>query len=283
MKQKAYTFGLNCLISFLCVFMLGSISQAAPKSHLLSGWSEYAPTSTISVDHQPLTLFLERYRSVGAQNIALIAYGSVSEEDHALLQSYLSDLQKVDVRLLNKPEQFVYWVNLYNSATIDLILRYQPKESIRDINISPGFFSSGPWGKAFLTIGGKNLSLDNIEHGILRPIWKDPRTHYVLNCASLGCPDIPKRALTPDNLENILNAAARTYINHPRALKFNDDQSVSLSRIYDWFESDFGGTGAKTLSHIKTYADADKVKRLSQIKEISGYLYNWSLNRTTTN
>lgn len=283
MKQSTYSFGLGSLISFLGVIMFISYAQAAPKSELLPGWSEHIPASTISVDHQSFDQFLEKYRSIGPQDIALIAYASVSKEDHASLQSYLTDLQKVETHLLNRQEQFVFWVNLYNSATIDLILRYKPEESIRDINISPGFFSSGPWGKAFLQVRGKELSLDNIEHGILRPLWKDPRTHYVLNCASLGCPDIPERALKTEGLENTLNAAARIYINHPRAVRFNNDQSVTLSKIYDWFESDFGGTRAKTLAHIKAYTDTDEAKRLDQTTAISGYRYDWSLNSTNNN
>ncbi len=277
-RQRAYPVLLSSVLCLLSICLFAPLAFSAPKSELLPGWSQHNPASTISIDHQPLDQFLTKYRSMGSDGIVLIAYGSVTKEDHTALKTYLESLQEVDVKSLNKPEQFAYWVNLYNTATVDLILQYRPEKSIKDIDISPGFFSSGPWGKTFLKVAGKDLSLDNIEHGILRPLWKDPRTHYVLNCASIGCPDIPPNALQAHGLENSLNKAAQTYINHSRAVRFDSDDSVTLSSIYNWFDDDFGGNKESILDHLKIYANAKNLILLKKVKTISGYRYDWSLN-----
>ncbi len=98
---------------------------------------------------------------------------------------------------LRRAEQFPFWINLYNALTVKVVLDHYPVEIIRDIDISPGLFADGPWGKKLVTVEGEALSLDDIEHRILRPIWKDPRLHYVLNCAALGVPIFSPGRLPP--------------------------------------------------------------------------------------
>src|SRR5260370_17798050 len=127
------------------------------------------------------------------------------------VKKYIEQMDGIRVGAFRRAEQLAYWVNLYNSLTVDLVLDRYPVSSIRDIAISPGLFSSGPWDKALIRVEGEPMTLNDIEHRILRPIWQDARLHYVLNCASLGCPSLPPIALTPQNA---------THFTQPRALPF---------------------------------------------------------------
>ena len=88
--------------------------------------------------------------------------------------------------------------------------------------------------KNLLQIEDEEVSLNDIEHRILRPIWKDPRLHYALNCASLGCPNLQPESFHPGNVESLLNSGARDYINHPRGSLFENEDDLLLSKIYDW-------------------------------------------------
>lgn len=252
--------------------------KATPDAVLIEKWTAYNPASTQQIDHSPFDLLLSKYRFMGDDGIARFAYGKVSAADRTHLDSYLKQLSQTPLSSLNRKVQFAFWVNLYNSLTIRVILDHYPVTSIRDINISPGLFSSGPWGADLITIDGSALSLDNIEHGIIRPLWKDPRAHYVLNCASLGCPDLPKQALTPGTLEATLNHAAETFINHPRAAQITNG-TLDVSSIYNWFSSDFGEADAAIIAHLKTYAAANLNKALGSIQTISGDFYDWQLNQ----
>ena len=147
--------------------------------------------------------FLAQHLRTGEDGIARIGYGAVSDEDRKSLDAYIAALagHPGSRRALNRAEQQAYWINLYNALTVQVILDHYPVESIRDIDISPGLFADGPWGKKLVTIEGEAVSLDDIEHRILRPIWKDPRIHYAVNCASIGCPNLqagPSPPKTPN-------------------------------------------------------------------------------------
>jgi len=150
-----------------------------------------------------------------------------------------------------------YWINLYNALTVQIVLTHYPVDSIRDIDIAPdvisGWFSDGPWGAKLLTVEEEQMSLDDIEHRILRPIWQDNRIHYAINCASLGCPNLAPVAYTSTNLEQLLDQGAREYINHPRGVLFKHGK-LSVSSIYLWFSEDFGGDQAGILQHLRRYA-----------------------------
>ena len=106
--------------------------------------------------------------------------------------------------LTSRDEQLAYWINLYNALTVKVILDHYPVKSILDIDISPGWFSIGPWGKKLVAVEGVEISLDDIEHRILRPIWRDPRIHYALNCAAVGCPNLLREAFTGATAEVLL-------------------------------------------------------------------------------
>ena len=127
-------------------------------------------------------------------------------------------------------------------------------------------------------MAGRKLSLNDIEHGIIRPLWHDPRIHYALNCAALGCPDLRKSAYSGADIEAALEEAARDYVNDPRGMRFDDRGRLTASKIYLWYEEDFGGSVEGVLAHLGRYADPGLGARLHSRERVDDYAYDWSLN-----
>lgn len=252
-------------------------SYIAPKADLWPRWQAHDETASRTIDHKPWAEFLDANLTAGNDGINRLAYGQVSAAQRKLLKTYIGSLTALPISRYSRGEQRSYWVNLYNSLTVDLILSHYPVASIMDIDISPGFFSYGPWGKKLTSVEGEMLSLNDIEHRILRPIWRDPRLHYVLNCASLGCPNLPGRPLTAANAEQTLDEAARAFVNHPRGAR-KEDGKVVLSKIYNWFSEDFGKNDEAILGHIRKYAGPALSEGLKGSSKIGSYQYDWGLN-----
>ena len=269
------------MVRFLLVLVLASsvagTAQAAPRAELWARWAAHDPASDITVDHAPWDRFVQTYVVPGIDGVNRIAYARVGAEDRAAAEDYIERLARVKVSRLHRDQQIAYWINLYNALTVKVILDHYPVASIRDIDISPGFFADGPWGKKLVTVEGQGVSLDDIEHRILRPIWKDPRLHYVLNCAAVGCPNLQPRAVTAANWDTLLTRAARQYVNHPRGVGFDGERLV-VSSIYDWYEADFGDTEAAVLDHLKRYAEPPLRARLDGVGGIDDTYYDWALN-----
>lgn len=253
-------------------------ADAAPKADLWPRWAAHDTASTTVIDHAAWGRFLGRYMVLGEAGPNRVAYAKVSAADRKSLEGYLQSLAGTAVSRLNRNEQFAYWVNFYNALTIKLILDHQPVKSILDIDISPGFFAVGPWGKKLVTVEGEKISLDDIEHRILRPIWKDPRVHYAVNCASIGCPNLQPTPFTGATVEKMLDAAARGFVNGTRSVWF-DGKEVGVSSIYKWFSQDFGRNDREIIQHIRKYAAPDLARQLASIESISFYNYDWLLNR----
>ncbi len=254
---------------------------AAPKAELWPRWEANDPLSTIRVDHSLWDRFLKNYLVTDdPSGVNKIRYGAVTEADRKSLEEYLSALQAVRVSGLSRLEQKAYWINLYNALTVKVILDHYPVQSILDINISPGLFSKGPWGAKLLRIEGEEASLNDIEHRILRPIWKDNRVHYAVNCASMSCPNLQPEAFTQENTDGLLEKGARQYVNHPRGARF-EGRGLILSSIYDWYQADFGGTQAGVIQHLLRYAADPLAGKLSGYKGRIEYHYDWKLNEAS--
>lgn len=264
----------------LLLLALPALLHAAPKADLWDYWAEHDPDSSISVDHSPWSAFLQRSVTQGPNGINRVDYGAVTARDRKSLDSYLERLAQTEVRSMSRASQKPFWINLYNALTVQVILDHYPVDSIQDIDISPGFFSSGPWGKKLVTIEGKKLSLDDIEHRILRPIWEDPRIHYAVNCAALGCPNLQTEAFTAGNIEGLLDKGAREYINHFRGVTI-EDANLIVSSIYEWFEEDFGGSESGVIEHLMHYAEPELKQKLKGLSTIDDDRYDWSLNDVT--
>ncbi|MBD2842737.1 DUF547 domain-containing protein [Erythrobacter rubeus] len=228
--------------------------------------------STDTIDHSAWDALLKQYVVKGQNGVNLVEYEKLKTEAGDTLASYLQAMQAVAIDDYGRDEQFAFWVNLYNAATVDVILKNLPLDSIRDI----GLLRSGPWKDDAVTVAGRTLSLDNIEHDILRPEWQDPRIHYAVNCASIGCPNLAAEAYTADKLEEMLEAAAVDYVNHPRGFGGQPGQLIASS-IYDWYQVDWGSPQG-VLDHARTYARGPTMELLDGAETIDGYDYDWSLN-----
>lgn len=262
--------GLTCLLMGWFSALL-----AAPSASLWQRWNTFNPDSSASIDHSPWHNWLGRFVLTSADGINRVAYGSVSAAERMQLKTYIADMTSLQIGDYNRAQQRAYWINLYNALTIDIVLENYPLDSIRDI--SSGLFSSGPWRLKLAEIDGEKLTLDDIEHRILRPIWQDPRIHYAVNCASLGCPNLQVVAFTAENAETLLEASAREFINNPRGAQVIGNR-LRVSRIYDWFEKDFGGNEAGVISHLRHYAVGDLATALASITDIDDYEYDWQIN-----
>ncbi|MDJ0684982.1 MAG: DUF547 domain-containing protein [Alphaproteobacteria bacterium] len=248
----------------------------APEPDLWDVWEAHDPGSTARIDHSAWTAYLGEIVTPDAQGVNRVDYGGAAMAKRADLDAYIATLAAIPISLYNRAEQEAYWINLYNALTIQVVLDHYPVQSIQDIDISPGLFSSGPWGKELVEIEGRGVSLNDVEHRILRPIWRDPRVHYVVNCASIGCPNLLPVAATADQMDALKNAAARDYINDPRGVSIVDGEVV-LSKIYEWFTEDFGNSSAGVVAHLQLYAEPALAADLQAIK-VYDFAYDWGLN-----
>jgi hypothetical protein len=253
----------------------------APSADLWERWQAHDPASTATIDHSPWDRLLAAYVVRGRDGIARFAYGRVTEADRATLDAYIGGLAATPISRYARPQQRAYWINLYNALTVQVVLDHYPVASIMDIDISPGLFAKGPWDRKLLEIEGEPVSLNDIEHRILRPIWKDPRLHYALNCASLGCPDLMQKAYTAALAETLLDIAAHAYVNHPRGVRIDGDR-LTVSSIYAWFQEDFGGSDKTIIAHLERYAAPPLAAKLAAFDTIADHDYDWSLNDAAT-
>lgn len=278
MKQ---CFRTNLVVLVALALMMGVAGQAlaAPKAELWPRWQANNANNKQTIDHTVWDGLLKRYIKPGPNAVNLFRYDAVTKADKEKLRGYIAMLSKTPISTFRRHEQLAYWINFYNALTVKVVLDHFPVASIRDIDISPGLFSSGPWGKKLVTVEGEKLSLDDMEHRILRPIWRDARIHYAVNCASIGCPNLQTDAFTGANADALLTLGARQYINSARGVNSKDGE-ITISKIYDWFQVDFGDNEQQVINHLKKYSKPDLKKKLQSIGEISGYVYDWALNGT---
>ncbi len=265
-------------LTLLLALVLGApIAGAAPSAELIKFWLDTEESSTTSIDHQAWQNILDAYLVKEASGVNLFKYSAVSDNDHQSLKDYVKTLAALDPRKYNRDEQMAYWINLYNALTVDVMLDAYPVKSI--LKVGGSFFSPGPWKKKYLKIAGQEVSLNDIEHGILRPIWKDSRIHYAVNCASYSCPNLSTTAFTAENTEEQLTQAAKDYINNPRGVTV-DGEDLLLSKIFDWYSVDFGKNEEELLQELAKYAEPELAERLSNHDGDIDYDYNWDLNET---
>ena len=267
----------SALALALAVALIPAAAVAAPKVELWERWTAHDPAASQRIDHGAWGRFLRAYLSEDEAGVTRVDYAAVSPADRAPLGRYIDRLAGVPISRYSRPEQLAYWINLYNALTVKLVLDHYPVDSILDLSISPGWFSFGPWGKKLIAVEGEELSLDDIEHRILRPIWRDPRIHYAVNCAAVGCPNLRMTAFTADNADDLLTRGAREYVNHERGARFVDGRLI-VSSIYEWFQEDFGDSEAGVIAHLRDYAEGALAERLARATFIAGDEYDWALN-----
>jgi Protein of unknown function, DUF547 len=268
-----------CALAFAAAVWIAvpaGIAQAAG----LDDFTKHTAGSTMAVDHTTWDRLLKAYVKPDATGLNRVDYKKFKAEGHKDLKGYVAMLQATDVAKLDKPEQFAFWSNLYNAVTVDVVLDKYPVKSIKDIALGGGFkalVGGGPWQASTAKVAGVAISLDDIEHKILRPVFKDARVHYALNCASYGCPNLQVGAFTGKDLNAQLDAGAKSFVNHPRGITVEGGK-VKASNIYSWFEADFGGSAVKALEHIRSYAEPALKQKLDGVTKIDSYDYVWTLN-----
>ncbi|MFB6307401.1 MAG: DUF547 domain-containing protein [Flavobacteriales bacterium] len=225
---------------------------------------EKSPTNAQPIEHTKWNKLLNKHVNEKGK----VTYKAFIK-DTVQLKEYLNELSTSHPHKgWSKKQRKAYWINAYNAFTISLILKHFPVNSIRDI----GPIYKTPWKIKFIEIEGKEYSLGDIEHRILRANYGDPRIHYAINCASVSCPPLRKEAYKAEKLDEQLNDQAERFINDSSRNKISKKE-VNLSQIYDWFSEDFKKDGG-IIEHINKYSET-KVNKNAAIEYCN---YNWQLN-----
>jgi hypothetical protein len=198
----------------------------------------------------------------------------------AAVQAYSPD--NAPAMFPSDAHRLAYWINAYNALIVKRVVDHYPIASIRDL----GSLFSGVFSKTQV-VGGKALSYDDIEHKIIRRRFREPRIHFVLNCASKSCAPLRRRALTAETLEQTLQQAAVEFLNDPRHVRIHPETGrLELSKYFDWFADDFtggprgSGGRASVLDFIRPYLAPDTQQILAGRRDwrVDFLAYDWRLN-----
>ena len=216
------------------------------------------PKST-TVDHSPWDQLLRKHvTSAGKVNYKAI------KADPSALNGYLKTLSDNPINEeWSRNQKMAYWINAYNAYTVKLIVDNYPLKSILDLH------SGKPWDHSWIKLGSKTYTLNDIEHKILRPQFKDARIHFAVNCAATSCPPILNKAWTASNLNETLDLQAKKFINDASYNSIGGE--VAVSKIFDWYKEDFG----ELSTYLNKYAKAPIAAGTS----ISFKEYDWALNK----
>ena len=224
-------------------------------------------------DHSKFDQALKKY----VDDKGLVDYNSIAKDSG--FSEYVQSLQTARVEEFSPDGQLAFWINGYNAVTIDKVIKKKPKKSVRETFI-PGVWTAT---KFFTSrehiVAGKRLSQDDIEHEILRKQFKDPRIHFAIICASMGCPPLPRIAYTEENVQTRLEEETRKYLNSPRGTRIDRaENTLHVSKLFDWFATDFIQKSGSTLAFMQPYLHEEVRIFLERDPMISYLEYNWALN-----
>lgn len=216
-------------------------------------------TSVFSIhDHVLFNELLSNY--VGANGF--VNYKGLKSEENKL-DKYLQNLADNYIESTwSRNEKLAYWINAYNAYTLKLILKNYPVSSITDID------NGKPWDTKWIQLGGKSLSLNNIENDIIRPTFNEPRIHFAVNCAAKSCPPLMNRAFVANKLEGQLESQTKKFLNNSNYNSISPSK-VSVSKIFEWYKGDFGNL----VAFINRYTEDDTENASIAFNE-----YDWALN-----
>jgi hypothetical protein len=220
--------------------------------------------------HEAFDKVLKTYTSKKGSQV-LVDYKSLAE-NQGDLDTYLKQLEalkKIEFNKFSKDEQLAFWINAYNAYTLKLIIKNYPVKSIKDIG---GLFS-GPWDQKFIYLMGKNMTLNKIEHGTIRKQFKEPRIHFAVNCASIGCPSLLQEAFVGSKLDTQLETATKNFLaNNEKNFYDKSKNTLFMSKIFKWYGGDFEDKFGSKEQFISKYIEFPK-------NADTDYLdYNWNLN-----
>lgn len=265
------------LIALLAVMVWHS-AHAAPSSDLWAYWAAHDRDAALQVDHSLWQTLLDGSVQRGGDHINRVDYKGFVKTNEHLLDTYLAYLQSLEPTSMSPNQQLAFWINLYNAQTVKVVLGYPDKDSI--LKMRPSLLSVGPWDEKYLQIEGKDVSLNDIEHRILRPIWADHRLHFALNCASLGCPDLSTEAYRAETIQGQLQQAEDLFLSQPRAIELTQDGVLMLSSLFDWYLEDFADSEQALLQFLAERAPNLATTLRTHQSKIR-YHYDWALNGAT--
>ncbi len=230
--------------------------------------------------HSKFTNVLKIYNHNG-----IVDYTNLEKD--VLFKHYLVQLNNTNPDTLkNKDDKLAFWINAYNAFTIQRILKSYPIESINDLHrggrILAHVFGTTVWDENFIVINSKEYSLNDIEHEIIRKTFNEPRVHFALVCASISCPKLRYEAFEGYKIDSQLNEQAHDFFSDKTRNKFDEkSKSAYLSKILDWYHSDFAENDEELLKFISNYLAptlAENIVKNINDWEIEHLDYNWKLN-----
>ncbi len=235
-----------------------------------------AATVVPAIDHSAFDALLREHVEEG-----LVDYDAFARSEE--LPRYLEQLAAADLDELSEPERLAFWINVYNAYTIQQINAHGERDSIRNINKTLGVLAlKGPWSEKMVRAAGRTLSLDDVEHEIVRKEFDEPRIHFALVCAARGCPPLRSEAYTGARLEEQLEEQARVFLLHSPERNRVDvaERVLWVSPILVWYEDDFGGTDAALGRFLARYWPEGPARDLlaSGRFRVRKTPYDWTLN-----
>ena len=249
-----------------------------------------ARAETFDHGHTAWSALLKKHvRLLDGARASQLRYAGLATE-RAALTAYLASLSAVsvpDFAAFSRPQQTAFLINAYNAFTVELVLTRYPKlASIKEL----GGFLQNPWQQKFITLLGQSVSLDGIEHQMLRARgrYDDPRIHFAVNCASIGCPMLREEAYVAERLDAQLDEQARRFMSDRSRNRWSvAAQRLELSKIFDWYGEDFQ-LGHRGISSVPAFcarfaneladAPADRERIRGQRVAVSHLAYDWALN-----
>jgi hypothetical protein len=233
-------------------------------------------SSPMGVDHSIYDALLRRHVTDG-----LVDYDAFARSRE--FQVYLGHLASADLEGLPRDERLAFWINVYNAYTIELINAHGERDSIRNINRTLGLLPlKGPWSEEIVRAAGRTLTLDEVEHGIIREEFDEPRIHFALVCAALGCPPLRSEAYLADRLDEQLDDQARVFLlESPGKNRVDvEKRTVWVSPILVWYREDFGGSDEALGRYLAQYwpPGPERELLLSGDFELRETDYDWGLN-----
>jgi hypothetical protein len=211
---------------------------------------------------------------------SLVHYKKLQKSNKSM-NLFLKRLQKLtpkEFSSFSEKQKLALWINAYNAFTLKIVADHYPIKSIKDI----GSVFKNVWKMKFIIMMGKTISLDHIEHEVLRKEFNEPRIHFAINCASIGCPKLRAEAYNETDLETQLNEQTRLFLRDSSRNRLNAETKIlSVSKIFSWFKEDFTKDN-KTLAQFIAPFITDDVKIQDELRSgkytIEHLEYDWSLN-----
>lgn len=222
------------------------------------------------VSHKSYDELLQKY----VDDKGMVNYKGLKGE-RSKLRTYLTMLENnAPKKSWTRDQKLAYWINAYNAFTLELILEHYPVKSIKDIGSTIKIpFVSTAWDIKFIKIGDEEFDLNNIEHGIIRKEFNEPRIHFALVCAAVSCPKLQSRAYEPEKLDEQLTKAAKDFLGNPDKNEIKSSSQATLSKLFNWYGGDFNNNGS-LIEYINQYSPT----MLSKDADIDWKDYNWALN-----